>query len=86
LWSYAIYLTHKQLLILIGDYLKGAGYDVESPAAIFVMLLASVAAGWLLYRVVETPFMKLRERYVPSNAPRRRDAAARPDQAQREAA
>jgi peptidoglycan/LPS O-acetylase OafA/YrhL len=27
-------------------------------------------AGWLLYRLVETPFMTLRARYVPSNTPR----------------
>jgi peptidoglycan/LPS O-acetylase OafA/YrhL len=70
LWSYAIYLIHKQLGILIGDHLRAAGYDVESPAAIALVLFASVAAGWLLYRVVETPFMKLRERYLPSNSPR----------------
>ena len=32
------------------------------------MLLAlSVLGGWLLYVLVETPFMRLRERYVPSN-------------------
>jgi peptidoglycan/LPS O-acetylase OafA/YrhL len=29
-------------------------------------LAASLLAGWLLYRLVETPFMRLRERYVPS--------------------
>lgn len=27
----------------------------------------TLAAGWLLYRLVETPFMKLRDRYLPSN-------------------
>lgn len=72
LWSYAIYLTHKQLCIMIGDALRSAGHNVESPAAIGLMLLASIVAGWLLYRLVETPFMALRERYVPSNAARPR--------------
>ncbi|MGZ5198474.1 MAG: acyltransferase family protein [Telluria sp.] len=86
LWSYAIYLTHKQLCILIGEHLKSVGYDVESPAAIALMLLGSVAAGWLLYRVVETPFMKLRERHVPSNALRHADQPAQPEAPQREAA
>lgn len=75
LWSYAIYLTHKQLCIMIGDQLRASGYDVESPAAIALMLLASLAAGWLLYLLVETPFMALRERYVPSNAARKTAAA-----------
>lgn len=71
LWSYAIYLTHKQLCIMIGDQLRAAAYNVESAGAIALMLVASVFAGWLLYRVVETPFMALRERYVPSNAARK---------------
>jgi peptidoglycan/LPS O-acetylase OafA/YrhL len=34
------------------------------------LLALSVLAGWLLYRLVETPFMVLRERYFPSNSPR----------------
>jgi peptidoglycan/LPS O-acetylase OafA/YrhL len=37
--------------------LAGAGHHERS----------SVFTGWLLYRLVETPFMKLRDRYVPSN-------------------
>jgi peptidoglycan/LPS O-acetylase OafA/YrhL len=31
----------------------------------------SLVAGWLLYKVVETPFMALRDRYVPTNSPAR---------------
>jgi peptidoglycan/LPS O-acetylase OafA/YrhL len=38
--------------------------------AIVVLLALSVLSGWLLYRLVETPFMALRERYVPSNLAR----------------
>lgn len=81
LWSYAIYLTHKQLCIIIGDQLRAAGYNVESPGAIALLLFASLAAGWLLYRLVETPFMALRERYLPSNSARK-TAAAPQQQAQ----
>ena len=39
------------------------------PAGVKLLAL-SVLAGWLLYRLIETPFMRLRERYVPSNAAR----------------
>ncbi len=67
LWSYAIYLTHKQLGILARDPLEQAGYGPESLMAIGLVMAASVLSGWLLYRVVETPFMKLRERWVPTN-------------------
>jgi peptidoglycan/LPS O-acetylase OafA/YrhL len=67
LWSYAIYLVHKQVSILAAQPLAGAGYGPEHPLTVAVALAASVLAGWLLYRVVETPFMWLRERFVPGN-------------------
>jgi peptidoglycan/LPS O-acetylase OafA/YrhL len=68
LWSYAIYLVHKQVAILAAQPLAEAGYGAEHPLAIAAALAASVLAGWLLYRLVETPFMWLRERYVPGNS------------------
>jgi peptidoglycan/LPS O-acetylase OafA/YrhL len=77
LWSYAIYLIHKQVSILAGQAMGEAGYGAGHPFTIAVALTASVLAGWLLYRVVETPFMWLRERYVPGNGvPARLPAAA----------
>ncbi|TFW13840.1 acyltransferase family protein [Duganella callida] len=66
-WSYAIYLTHKQLCILLRAPLAGQGWAAESWQAMAIMSAASLVAGWLLYALVETPFMKLRDRYVPSN-------------------
>lgn len=68
LWSYAIYLIHKQVSVLAGQALGEAGFDPGHPLTIAVALAASAAAGWLLFRVVEMPFMWLRERYVPGNA------------------
>jgi len=67
LWSYAIYLTHKQLCVLLRAPLEELGWGPESWQALVVMSAASLLVGWLLYRLVETPFMKLRDRYVPSN-------------------
>jgi peptidoglycan/LPS O-acetylase OafA/YrhL len=67
LWSYAIYLTHKQLCVLLRAPLQEQGWGPESWQALLIMSAASMLAGWLLYRLVETPFMKLRDRYVPSN-------------------
>jgi peptidoglycan/LPS O-acetylase OafA/YrhL len=73
LWSYAIYLVHKQVSVLAARSLAGAGYGPEHPLTVAAALAASVLAGWLLYRLVERPFMWLRERYVPSkgSAPQR---------------
>jgi peptidoglycan/LPS O-acetylase OafA/YrhL len=67
LWSYAIYLVHKQVSILTGQALGAAGYGPGHPWTIAAALTASVLAGWLLYRLVEWPFMRLRERHVPGN-------------------
>jgi len=67
LWSYAIYLVHKQVAILAARPLIEAGYGPGHPLTIAVALSLSVLAGWLLYRLVETPFMRLRARWVPAH-------------------
>jgi peptidoglycan/LPS O-acetylase OafA/YrhL len=74
LWSYAVYLTHKQVCILVAAPLRAAGHGAGSPLTIGAGLLLSLAAGWLLYALVETPFMRLRARWVPAQAD-----AAKPD-------
>ena len=66
LYSYALYLTHKQVCILASAPLAARGYGPESPLAIGVSLALSLLSGWLLYRLVETPFMALRQRYLPA--------------------
>lgn len=68
LWSYALYLTHKQVCILAARPLAHYGYGPGSPLTIGVALALSLLSGWLLYRLVETPFMALRDRYLPSSA------------------
>ena len=68
LWSYALYLTHKQVCILAARPLGARGYGPDSLVAISVSLGLSLLAGWLLYRLVETPFMALRERYLPTSS------------------
>lgn len=67
LWSYAVYLTHKQACLLGYDYLNAMGMAPDAPATVAMLAFASVASGWLLYRAVELPFMALREKVVPSN-------------------
>jgi peptidoglycan/LPS O-acetylase OafA/YrhL len=67
LWSYAIYLLHRQVCVLGAEVLRRYGYAPDSATAIGVLLVASVLAGWLLFALVETPFMRLRDRYVPDS-------------------
>ena len=70
LWSYAIYLTHRGASAVGAQVLSGLGFGPQTKVAIVSLLGLSVLSGWLLYRLVETPFMRLRERYVPSNLAR----------------
>lgn len=70
LWSYAIYLSHRGVSALGAQLLSTLGYGPQTTVAIVSLLALSVLAGWLLYRLIETPFMRLRERYVPSNLAR----------------
>ncbi|TQK11124.1 acyltransferase [Herbaspirillum sp. SJZ107] len=67
LWSYAVYLVHKQVCVMVAACLARMGYGAEDPITIGLSLAASLLAGWLLYRLVETPFMALRARLVPAN-------------------
>ena len=70
LWSYAIYLLHKPVCVMAAKWMKAQGFGAGHPLTIAALLALSVFTGWLLYKLVETPFMLLRERYVPSNAAR----------------
>jgi len=65
-WAYALYLTHKQVCILAGASLAARGYGPDSLVTISVSLALSVLSGWLLYRLVEMPFMALRAHYLPT--------------------
>lgn len=69
-WSYAIYLTHRGMSAVAAGPLQELGYGPHTTVAIVLLLALSVLSGWVLYRLVETPFMALRERYVPSNLAR----------------
>jgi len=63
LWSYAIYLTHKPIGIIAQRELSAS----VGPATLAIIVIAlSVLGGWLLFRLVETPFMELRDRAFPT--------------------
>ena len=67
LWSYALYVTHKQVCILASGPLERLGYGPETAVAVAAGMGLSLLAGWLLYCLVEYPFMRLRARWVPTN-------------------
>jgi peptidoglycan/LPS O-acetylase OafA/YrhL len=69
LWSYAIYLTHKSVSMLVATRMAQAGYGAGDAVTIAACMLASLAAGWLLFVLVETPFMRLRARWESALSP-----------------
>jgi peptidoglycan/LPS O-acetylase OafA/YrhL len=68
-WSYAIYLTHKPIAGIVQRELSAHGMSADSSLAIAVIAIACVLGGWLLYRLIETPFMTWRDRHLPSSFP-----------------
>lgn len=78
LWSYAVYLTHRSVSALVAARMEAAGFGPAATVTIAACMLASLLVGWLLYRLVETPFMRLRERWLPGRprGPGRDDRAA----------
>ncbi len=66
LWSYAVYLVHKPVFMALRPELARRGIDAQAPLTIVAVMAAGVFGGWLLYRLVETPFMRLRARCFPA--------------------
>ena len=66
LWSYAIYLAHKPIYMAAIDPLSRLHIDTDAPLGVAIIVAAGIAGGWLLYRLIESPFMVLRDRFFPS--------------------
>ena len=67
LWSYAIYLIHKPLFLVLKAPLTEYGIDINGWWGVAIIMAVSIFCGWALYFFVETPFMKVRARFYPSN-------------------
>lgn len=67
IWSYAIYLIHKPLFAVLAAPVATAGVDVRNWYGVVIIWGVSIFAGWLLFILVETPFMRIRTKYFPSN-------------------
>ena len=62
--SYAIYLTHKQLIHLTHEFLSPRGIGNDSYASFWISTAVAVLGGWLLHLAVEKPFLRLRDRWL----------------------
>ena len=61
-WSYAIYLIHKPLMVITHETLLQWGITVSS-LSVLIILSISIFSGWLLYTCIESPFLKIRDKY-----------------------
>jgi peptidoglycan/LPS O-acetylase OafA/YrhL len=67
LWSYAVYLVHKPVFMALRPQLERLHVDAGAPVTVVAVMAAGIAGGWLLYRCVETPFMRLRARWTTAH-------------------
>jgi peptidoglycan/LPS O-acetylase OafA/YrhL len=68
-WSYSIYLTHNLVLLAAS---RGTARVANVPLAIHLMVWVAgmIGAGWVFFRVVELPAIRLRDRWVPRGVSR----------------
>ena len=65
-WSYAIYLVHKPVFQMVADPIARMHLNADSPLVITAVMALGIMGGYLLFRLVETPFMRLRARWYPA--------------------
>lgn len=68
LWSYAVYLVHKPVFMALRPQLARLHIDGNAPLTVCAVMAAGIGGGWVLYRCVETPFMRLRARWSAAHA------------------
>ena len=67
LWSYAVYLVHKPVFMALRPHLERLHVDAGAPVTVIAVMGAGIAGGWVLYRCVETPCMRLRARWTTAH-------------------
>ena len=68
-YSYSIYLWHRPVIVAIpGLYKHAVGSHPSLPAMSFIVIAGSVAVGIGMALLVETPFLRLRDRLYPSRS------------------
>jgi peptidoglycan/LPS O-acetylase OafA/YrhL len=89
LWSYAVYLVHKPIFMALRPWCARFGVDTQAPLSILVIMAIGTFGGWVLFRIVETPFMTLRACWFPAalaRQPRAANTIANAQAAQKETA
>ena len=65
LWSYSLYLSHKANSHIVGTQLHAL--DTPKWAVLGAVTVCCLLVAAALFNVVESPFMKMRQRFFPSS-------------------
>ncbi|WMW79243.1 acyltransferase [Undibacterium cyanobacteriorum] len=65
LCSYALYLIHKPLMNALVTPLQKWQWEMDQAVVIALMFVASGLSAFLMFRYLESPFMRLRSRWFP---------------------
>lgn len=63
-WSYAVYLVHKFVIHIAQDQFAKFNLSKDSTAMFFICTLTVLAVAWAMNKIVERPFLKLRNRLL----------------------
>jgi peptidoglycan/LPS O-acetylase OafA/YrhL len=64
LWSYSLYLVHKPIGFIITTQAKTTGWS--STTVLILNIVLSLVVSGVLYKLIEAPAMKLRDRLAPN--------------------
>lgn len=64
LWSYSLYLVHKPIGFIITTQAKTTGW--HSTTVLILNIVLSLTVSAVLYKLIEAPAMKLRDRLAPN--------------------
>lgn len=62
--SFAVYLIHPNVIHLLTDFFEHWGISQKGILPTAAHFAGSFAAGWVIYRLVERPFMRVRSRFL----------------------
>ena len=66
LLSYAVYLAHKPIFMVLSPWCERLGVNSDAPLCALIIMSIGTLGGWVLFRLVEMPFMTLRARWYPA--------------------
>jgi peptidoglycan/LPS O-acetylase OafA/YrhL len=68
IWSYAIYLVHKPLIVIVNSMLSKWGISQSSSFTVVIAIFVSIFGGWVLYTCIEAPFLNLRDKVAKTRS------------------